>query len=103
MATAADDIPPVEHQPQHHRFAVVVDGTEAELTYRRLGSTLELVHTGVPEAIGGRGISGHLVEAAIDFAASEGLTVKPTCPTAQAWLRHHPDKAAKVIVDWNGR
>jgi hypothetical protein len=101
--TSTDEIPAVELQPERHRFAVNVDGHEAELTFRRRGSTLELVHTGVPEAIGGRGISGQLVEAAIDFAAAEGLTVQPSCPTARAWLLHHPEKAATVAIDWNRR
>ena len=62
---------------------------------------LVLIHTGVPEEIGGRGVSGHLVQAAIDYAASEGLTVVPRCPTARSWLEHHPDQAARVTVDWN--
>jgi predicted GNAT family acetyltransferase len=102
VASTKDD-PPIEHQPQRHRFAVVVDGHEAEITYRRRGTTLELVHTGVPEEIGGRGISGRLVETAIAYAASEGLAVRPTCPTARAWLEHHPEEAATVTVDWGNR
>ncbi len=100
---STDDEPPIEHQPQRHRFAVVVDGHEAEITYRRRGATLELVHTGVPEAIGGRGLSGRLVEAAVAYAASEGLVVLPTCPTARAWLEHHPEVAKTVTVDWDSR
>ena len=102
MASTNEE-PPIEHQPQRHRFAVVVDGHEAEITYRRRGTTLELVHTGVPEAIGGRGISGRLVETAVDYAASEGLAVLPSCPTARAWLEEHPEKAATVTVEWGVR
>ncbi|MGO9457163.1 MAG: GNAT family N-acetyltransferase [Acidimicrobiales bacterium] len=102
MASTEDE-PPIEHQPRRHRFAVVVDGHEAEIVYRRRGATLELVHTGVPEEIGGRGISGRLVEAAVAYAASEGLTVRPTCPTARAWLEHHPEVAETVTVDWDDR
>ena len=93
----------VEHEPERQRFVAVVDGHEAEITYRRRGSTLELVHTGVPEQVRGRGISGRLVEAAVAYAASEGLAVRPSCPTARAWLKHHPAEAATVTIEWGVR
>jgi uncharacterized protein len=100
---STDNEPPIEHQPERHRFAVVVEGYEAEITYRRQGKTLELVHTGVPEEIGGRGISGRLVATAVAFAASEGLSVRPSCPTARAWLEEHPEEAGTVTVEWGRR
>jgi len=28
-----------------------------------------------------------------------GLTIVPTCPFARAWLRRHPDEAARVSID----
>jgi predicted GNAT family acetyltransferase len=81
-----------------HRFVLEVDGYEAELLYGLAGDRLTLIHTGVPDELGGRGLGGVLVQAAIDRAAAEGLTVIPECPFARAWLGKHPDQAARVTI-----
>ena len=82
------------------RFEVTLDGTLAELVYRRRADRLVLVHTEVPKALGGRGIGGLLVRAAVDRAAREGLTIVPLCPFARSWLEQHPEVASGVSVDW---
>jgi predicted GNAT family acetyltransferase len=82
------------------RFELVVDGHLAELVYQRVGDRLVLVHTEVPEALGGRGLGGVLVRAALDAAAREGLTIVPECPFARRWLEGHPDEAARVTIEW---
>jgi predicted GNAT family acetyltransferase len=83
----------------NHRFVTVIDGHEAELVYERTEGKLVLVHTGVPEELGGRGLGGKLVQAAVDVAANEGLVVVPRCPFARGWLEKHPDEAAAVTVE----
>ena len=51
---------------------------EAELVYRRDDAgQITILHTGVPPAIGGRGIAGELVRTALDWAKAEGLKVAP--------------------------
>jgi len=82
------------------RFVVREGHDEAELVFDRAGDRLTLVHTGVPDALGGRGIGGSLVQAAVEWAAQEGLTVVPWCPFARRWLGEHPDTAGTVTVDW---
>ncbi len=82
------------------RFELTADGQMAELVYRRRADRLVLVHTGVPESLGGRGIGGILVQAAVDRAAAEHLTVVPLCPFARSWLERRPDVASTVTVDW---
>jgi len=82
------------------RFELTVDGALAELVYRRRANRLVLMHTGVPEHLEHHGIGGTLVEAAVNRAASEGLTVVPLCPFARKWLERHPDLAGTVNVDW---
>jgi predicted GNAT family acetyltransferase len=82
------------------RLVVDVDGFEAELLYSKEGDRLFVVHTGVPEPIGGRGIAGDLVRAAIAKARAEHLTVVPWCPFARQWLLDHPGEAAGVSIDW---
>ena len=82
------------------RFELRADGGLAELSYRRVGNRLVLIHTEVPVELEGRGLGGALVTAAIDRAAREGLTVVPLCPFARGWLERHPDVAARAAVDW---
>jgi len=87
--------------PDQGRFELTVDGHTAELVYRIEEGRLVLVHTEVPEALEGRGIGGALVEAALDRSARDDLTVVPLCPFARRWLERHPDRAARVPIDWD--
>jgi len=93
----------VVDQKDRNRFAVELDGYEAELVYRLEGDVLILVHTGVPDELGGRGIGADLVRAAIDRAEKERLTIAPWCPFARKWLEDHPDEAARASLDWESR
>lgn len=88
--------PHIQHQPQFQRFSTVVDGHQAELVYRLEDGVLVIAHTGVPEAIGGRGIAAALVQAAFDHARASGLKVRPACSYAAAWLQRHPEAADLV-------
>lgn len=91
----------VVDNPAAGRFEVRTEEEVAELIYRKNGNRLVLVHTGVPDALGGHGIAGQLVQAALDKAAASGMTVVPLCPYARSWLKRHPDEAAKVSIDWS--
>lgn len=82
------------------RFKIVIDGAVAELTYRRRADRLVLIHTEVPDKLGGRGLGGQLVQAAVDRAAKERLTLVPVCPFARDWLKRRPEIADIVDVDW---
>lgn len=82
------------------RFELRADGSLAELSYRRVGNRLVLIHTEVPVELEGRGIGGALVAAAVDRAAREGMTLVPLCPFARGWLQHHPDTAKAATIDW---
>ena len=88
--------PSITHDQNSRRFAIQVDGHEAELVYRRQNGSLVIDHTGVPEAIGGRGIAGQLVKAALDYARAEGLRVVPACSYAVAYIQRHPEYADLV-------
>ena len=99
MSTPAHEVEVVE-LPDQHRFVVRHDDTEAELVYRKNGGRLSILHTEVPAQLGGQGIGGILVEAAVTLAEAEDLTVVPWCPFAQRYLEHHPETAARVDVRW---
>ncbi|MBS1846769.1 MAG: nitroreductase family deazaflavin-dependent oxidoreductase [Actinobacteria bacterium] len=83
-----------------NRFAVTIDGHEAQLVYRVEANRVVLVHTEVPEALGGQGIGAALVTAAVERCETTGETLEPECTYAQGWLRKHPDVAERVTVDW---
>ena len=82
------------------RLEINLDGELAELTYRTRAGRLVLIHTEVPDALGGRGLGGQLVQAAIDKAVRDGMTIVPLCPFARSWLQRHPDAADRVELDW---
>jgi predicted GNAT family acetyltransferase len=86
----------IEHQPDRQRFAITIDDHEAELDYEREGDVLVITHTGVPAAIGGRGIAGVLVQAAVDFARANGLRVRPACSYAASWMDRHRDEVGAL-------
>ena len=92
--------PEVTDVPAEHRFVVREHGATAELVYAMVEGELVLVHTGVPNELGGRGIGGRLVEAAIEKAERDHLSIVPYCPFAAQWLRDHPDAAGSVRIDW---
>ena len=86
--------------PSENRFLLQTEGMEAQLVYRLRGDRLFLVHTEVPEALGGRGIAGQLVRAAVRRAEANQLTIVPWCPYARRWLKEHPDETGGVTIDF---
>lgn len=89
--TQSTPAPQIRHEADAQRFATVVDGVEAHVAYRCGEGLLTITHTLVPAQIGGRGIAGELVRAALDFARGAGMKVSPACSYADAWMRRHPD------------
>lgn len=83
----------ISHDRDRGRFAVSEDGREAFVEYTREGSILAINHTEVPPEMGGRGIAGKLVEAALQYARDEGLKVLPRCSYAEAYMRRHSEHA----------
>jgi predicted GNAT family acetyltransferase len=93
----------VRHDSAGKRFVVESEGHLAQLIYQKEPGRLILVHTEVPEELGGRGIAGQLVRTAVASAASEQRTIVPWCPYARRWLQDHQDVAGSVTVDWEDR
>lgn len=87
------DNPAIRHQQDRRRFAMEVDGHEGFVEYERDGDVLVITHTIVPPEIGGRGIAGQLVKAALDHARAEGLKVRPDCSYADSYMRRHAEYA----------
>ena len=83
----------ITHDSAARRFQTEADGTRAYVEYELDGDTMTITHTIVPQAIGGRGIAGELVQAALDHARGQGWKVAPQCSYADHWLRKHADYA----------
>ena len=81
------------HDSGKCRFSLQIDGQECVLDYRRSGSLMTITHTGVPDAVSGRGLAATLMTAALDFARAEGLKVNPACAYASAFMGKHPEYA----------
>lgn len=80
----------VERNDAASRFEAIVDRVLCVLEYRLEGKVLTLVHTGVPDAVGGRGIAGALTKAALDTARQEGWRVVPACAYSETYIARHP-------------
>jgi uncharacterized protein len=80
----------IQHEASQQRFTTVLEGVRAELEYKQRGDVLCLTHTGVPAAIGGRGVAGALVRSALEYARAKGLKVKPSCAYAASYIQRHP-------------
>jgi uncharacterized protein len=100
MADQSEEQLSVRDDPDGERFLVESEDHLAQLIYQKEPGRLILVHTEVPQALGGRGIAGKLVQAAVASAASEHRTVVPWCPYARRWLEDHKDVAGTVSIDW---
>ena len=74
------------------RYELVVDGVTAYAEYERAGNRIVFTHTIVPDAIGGRGVGGRLVTAALDDAEARGLEIVPVC----SFVRRAVEKRRKA-------
>jgi len=86
----------ITHDFTNSRFCTLVDGHLCVLTYLLNGKTASYDHTGVPEAVGGRGIAAALTKFALDTARKEGWKVVPRCSYVDIYIRRHPEYADVV-------
>ena len=87
----------VLNNEQQMQFQVKLDGEAAFLEYRMHDGVLVLMHTEVPEKLGGRGVGKALAEYAFQYARARHLPVKVYCPFVQAWLKKHPEYTDIVV------
>jgi hypothetical protein len=79
----------IDHDPAMQRLTTEVDGRTGELDYTLNGSVMNITHTRVPAAIGGRGVAAELMRAALRLAADRGWSVNPVCSYAVEYLKRH--------------
>ena len=78
----------------------VNDGVQrvAEMVFSIAGNNLTVYHTEVSEKLKGKGVSGQLLEAMVNYARAHSLKVIPLCPYVNAQFRRHSDKYKDI---WN--
>jgi predicted GNAT family acetyltransferase len=86
-------MPTVVHIPERSRFEAIVEGQVSELDYSLDGKVMTILHTGVPSALGGRGIAAELTRVAFATARSQGWKIIPACSYAAAYMQRHPEEA----------
>lgn len=81
-----------EDKPTGGRYVTVVEGHEAEITFSRTSPTLIIVdHTGVPDALRGRGVGQALALKVVEDARANGWRIIPLCPFFKAQVERHAD------------
>lgn len=74
-----------EKGPSGGRYVASVDGHEAEMTYSRLSpQTIIVDHTGVPDALRGKGVGQALALHTVEEARRGGWKIIPLCPFFKA-------------------
>ena len=81
----------VVHNAANHRFELDVDGQTVFTEYRLSPGTMTFFHTLTPPALRGRGLAAKVVQAALDYARSEGLKVIPLCWYVSGHIQAHPE------------
>lgn len=88
---------PVINNPARQQFQLSVDGEAASLEYRIYDGTLVLMHTEVPEKLGGRGIGSALADFSFRYARENHLPVKVYCPFVAAWVKKHAEVQDLIV------
>jgi len=87
----------VTNDVERMQFQVSMDGEVGFLEYRWSDGMLVLMHTEVPEKLGGRGIASALAAYAFGYAREQGVHVRVYCPFVLAWLKKHPEQGDIVV------
>ena len=94
----ADDLT-VTMNTATHRFEAALGDETAFAEYQLAGDTITFPHTVVPDAFGGKGVGGKLVQAGLAYAKENKLWVKPTCSFFHAYIAKRPELHELVHPD----
>jgi predicted GNAT family acetyltransferase len=74
------------------RYVAELDGHQAEMTFSRTNAKLIIIdHTGVPDALRGKGVGQALAVHAVDEARRGGWKIFPLCPFFKAQAQRHEE------------
>ena len=75
----------------NQQFEVREEDHLAVLQYRMRGERMYFMHTGVPDALGGRGIAAALAKHGLEYARANGHQIVVYCPYVQAYMKRNPE------------
>lgn len=86
-----------------HRFELTINGHIAFIDFTQRGTdVVKLIHTEVPEELGGRGIAAVLVEKTLQYLEEHHFTLFPICPYVFAYIKKHPEWKRIVNENFKG-
>ena len=92
--------PDVVMNEETHRFEATLGDETAFAEYSLLHDAIVLPHTVVPDAFAGKGVGGALAKAALGYARTHGLKVKPSCSFMAGYITKHPEYHDLVHPDF---
>lgn len=85
------------------RFELTIEGHVAFIDFTQRGTdVIKLIHTEVPEELGGRGIAATLVEKALVYLEENHFSLYPICPYVFAYIKKHPEWKRIVNENFKG-
>ena len=85
----------INNKKQMH-FEIHEGDSIASLEYRFQDNTLVLMHTYVPENMGGKGYASALAQYGFRYAKENGHPVKVYCIFVLTYLKRHPELAEQL-------
>jgi predicted GNAT family acetyltransferase len=79
------------------RIEIERQGHVAYLEYTLAGKILQLIHSEVPQALRGQGLSSELAHSALEWAREQGMKVDVICPSVAEYLNKHPEYADLIL------
>ena len=73
------------------RFETEINGEFAYVDYRFYKGDMVLMHTFVPEAGRGKGISSALAKFALEYVKAQNLKLMVYCPIVAKYIKLHPE------------
>jgi predicted GNAT family acetyltransferase len=81
-----------EESASRGSYRATVEGHEAEMTYSRTSTSLIIIdHTGVPDALRGKGVGQALAAHAVEEARRGGWKIIPLCTFFRGQMERHPE------------
>jgi predicted GNAT family acetyltransferase len=91
-----DITPVIQHDTSKQCFFLFVDGQRCVLDYTLQDHFMTITHTGVPDALGGRGLAAQLTKFALEHARAQHWKVIPRCSYAAVYIQRHAEYATLV-------
>ena len=73
------------------RFELLVENQTAFIDYKERSKKIYLIHTEVPSALEGKGVSSALIEKTLTYIEQYGYKLVALCPAVVAFIRRHPE------------